>query len=64
MDNIAIDLGADTSVAPGSPAVLIGGQGEERILAEETACRLQTINYEVTCGISPRVPRVWAGGSG
>ena len=46
------------SVEPGSPAVLIGPQGEERILCEEVARRLETINYEITCGISPRVPRV------
>ena len=37
--------------------MLIGRQGDERILAEEVARRLETINYEVTCGISQRVPR-------
>jgi alanine racemase len=58
MDNVTIDLGADTGVEPGSPAVLIGAQDEERILCEEVARRLDTINYEVTCGISSRVPRV------
>jgi alanine racemase len=57
MDNITIDLGPDPSVAPGDEAVLIGAQGDERILCEELAQRLDTINYEVTCGISPRVPR-------
>ncbi len=57
MDNITIDLGPDTDVEPGEPAVLIGRQGEEQILAEELAERLGTINYEVTCGISTRVPR-------
>ena len=57
MDNITIDLGPDTTVEPGAPAVLIGAQGSERILAEELAERLETINYEVTCGISARVPR-------
>jgi alanine racemase len=57
MDNITIDLGSETDVAPGAPAVLIGSQGSERILAEELATRLDTINYEVTCGISQRVPR-------
>jgi alanine racemase len=57
MDNITIDLGPDTEVEPGAPAVLIGPQGSDRILAEEVAARLQTINYEVTCGISQRVPR-------
>jgi alanine racemase len=57
MDNVTIDLGAETGVEPGDEAVLIGEQGEEAILAEEVAGRLGTINYEVTCGISARVPR-------
>jgi alanine racemase len=58
MDNITIDLGPETDVVPGDEAVLIGRQGEEEIRAEELAARLETINYEVTCAISPRVPRV------
>jgi alanine racemase len=57
MDNVTIDLGPDPDVEPGDEAVLIGSQGEEAIRAEELAARLATINYEVTCGISPRVPR-------
>jgi alanine racemase len=57
MDNVTIDLGPDADVEPGAEAVLIGSQGGERILAEEVARRLGTINYEVTCGISSRVPR-------
>jgi alanine racemase len=57
MDNITIDLGAGTVVVPGDEAVLIGSQGEDAIRAEELAARLDTINYEVTCGISARVPR-------
>jgi alanine racemase len=61
MDNITIDLGPETEVEPGAEAVLIGAQGDERILAEELARRLRTINYEITCGISPRVPRELAG---
>jgi alanine racemase len=57
MDNVTVDLGAETDVEPGDEAVLIGAQGGESILAEEVAHRLDTINYEVTCGISARVPR-------
>jgi alanine racemase len=57
MDNITIDLGPKTDIDPGAPAVLIGSQGPETILAEELAERLDTINYEITCGISARVPR-------
>jgi alanine racemase len=55
MDNITVDLGPDTDVRIGDEAVLIGSQDEERILAEEVAARLGTINYEVTCGIGRRV---------
>jgi alanine racemase len=57
MDNVTVDLGAETEIEPGDEAVLIGSQGEESIRAEEVAERLGTINYEVTCGISARVPR-------
>lgn len=57
MDNITVDLGPDSEVAPGEEAVLIGPQGDDAISAEEVATRLGTINYEVTCGISARVPR-------
>jgi alanine racemase len=55
MDNITVAVGEDVQV--GDEVVLIGEQGGERVLAEEWATRLQTINYEVTCGISARVPR-------
>ena len=57
MDNLTIDLGREPDVVPGDPAVLIGAQGGDRILAEELARRLATINYEITSAISPRVPR-------
>jgi alanine racemase len=57
MDNLTLDLGPETEVEPGDEAVLIGAQGDDAILAEEIASRLGTINYEVTCGISARVPR-------
>jgi alanine racemase len=60
MDNITIELGADESARrlQGALATLIGAQGEERITAEDVARRLGTINYEVTCGLTSRVPRV------
>jgi alanine racemase len=57
MDNVTVDLGPETDVEPGDEAVLIGSQAGEAIRAEEVAARLGTINYEVTCGISSRVPR-------
>jgi alanine racemase len=57
MDNVTLDLGPNPDVEPGDEAVLIGAQGEERILCEEVARRIATINYEVTTGIGPRVER-------
>jgi alanine racemase len=57
MDNVTVSLGPDTDVEVGDEVVLIGAQGEERILAEEVARRLDTINYEVTCALTPRVRR-------
>jgi alanine racemase len=56
MDNITVDLG-DSPVERGAEAVLIGARGGERILAEDLARALGTINYEITCGLSARVPR-------
>jgi alanine racemase len=57
MDNVTAALGSDTDVEVGDEVVLIGAQGEERILAEEVARRLDTINYEITCALTPRVRR-------
>jgi alanine racemase len=58
MDNIAADLGPEEpAVAVGAPAVLIGRSGAERQTVEDIAHRLDTINHEVLCGISARVPR-------
>ena len=49
--------GPETDVEPGAPAVLIGAQGDDGSCARRWPRRLGTINYEITCGISPRVPR-------
>lgn len=57
MDNVTIDLGRGSGVAVGAVVTLLGADGEERISAEEVAARQGTINYEVTCAVSPRVPR-------
>jgi alanine racemase len=61
MDNVAVDLGPDPAVLAlcGAEAVLIGPSGPERITAEELARRIDTINYEITCGLSARVERAY-----
>jgi alanine racemase len=57
MDNVTVDLGPDPEPEVGDEVVLLGAQGDERILAEEVARRMGTINYEITTGLLPRVPR-------
>jgi alanine racemase len=60
MDNVTVDLGPSAhapDVGVGSRAILIGRSGDERQTVEDMANRLGTINHEVLCGISARVPR-------
>jgi alanine racemase len=61
MDNITVELADDGAAEDlrGARAVLIGEQDGERITAEDLARRLQTINYEITCALTPRVPRAY-----
>jgi alanine racemase len=61
MDSITVDLGLDRDPerSRGERAVLIGIQGSERITAEEVARRLETINYEISCALTSRVPRIY-----
>jgi len=56
MDQLMVDCG-DDPVAVGDEVVLIGRQGDQVVSAQEWADRLDTIAYEIVCGIGPRVPR-------
>ena len=58
MDQLMVDVG-DLEVDIGDRVVLIGEQGAECITADEWAERLDTIAYEIVCGIGPRVPRFY-----
>lgn len=58
MDQIMVDLGDMADVKVGEEVVLLGKQGSEEISIYEWCERLETIPYEVTCGISKRVRRV------
>jgi alanine racemase len=60
MDQLMVDCGND-DVARGDEVVLIGEQQGEHITADDWADRLDTISYEILCGIGPRVPRVHVG---
>lgn len=62
MDQLMIDCG-DDAVAMGDDVVLLGRQGDERVTPEEWAARLDTIGYEIVCGVGGRVPRTYVGGA-
>jgi alanine racemase len=61
MDNITADLGPlrDPAVEIGSRVTVIGVDPPHEQTAEQLARRVGTINYEILCGISARVPRLY-----
>jgi alanine racemase len=61
MDWTIIDVTEIKDVKVGDNVIVIGKQSESLILAEDLSRELGTISYEITCGISRRVPRVFVG---
>jgi alanine racemase len=59
MDMTMLDVTDVPGVSEGDDVVLIGTQRNERITADDIAATTGTISYEVLCGISGRVPRVY-----
>jgi len=67
MDTCMVDItdekiiGSDehSYIDVGDEVILFGSNGEEKIAVEELALLMNTINYEVTCLIGRRVPRVY-----
>lgn len=59
MDLLTIDVTDIPDAALGDEVVLLGRQGDEEVSAEEIAAKTGTISYEVFCGVSARVPRVY-----
>ncbi len=61
MDMSMVDVSAVDGVRLGDEVVLLGAQGGARITADELAAWAGTITWEIFCGISKRVPRVYVG---
>lgn len=59
MDQTIVDVSDIENVKIGDDAVIIGKSGTEEITAEEIAEIAGMINYEIVCGISKRVPRIY-----
>lgn len=62
MDMVMVDVTEIKGVSLGDDVVLMGSQGKKHITAEEIAEKIGTISYEVLCGISSRVPRIYLKG--
>ena len=59
MDQLVLDVSHAGNVREGDIVTLIGRDGNEEITADELASLYGTIGYEVVCGISKRVPRIY-----
>lgn len=59
MDQLMIDVSCVPDAASGDIVTLIGRDGDDCITADELASIYGTIGYEVVCGISKRVPRIY-----
>jgi alanine racemase len=57
MDQCMVKL--PTRISVGEKVMLIGKQGDDEITLDDWARKLDTINYEVPCIITSRVPRIY-----
>jgi alanine racemase len=61
MDHLMVNLGMNHQVSVGDEVTLIGVDGSETVSCWELAEKIGTIPYEITCLITPRVPRITEG---
>jgi alanine racemase len=59
MDLTTIDLTHTTALAPGDSVTLLGTEGDAHLDAQQIARVAGTISYNILCGISARVRRVY-----
>jgi alanine racemase len=59
MDRIMIDVGLSAKIKTGDKVILLGSQKNKKIDAWDWSRLINTIPYEITCGISKRVPRIY-----
>lgn len=59
MDLLMVDVTDIKEVVEGDRVTLIGSDGDATITVEDLATLTGTINYEIVCNISKRVPRVY-----
>ncbi len=60
MDQCMLQLDDVPEARIGDEIVLIGRQGDASISAEEVGSAWGTVNYDVVCGLTARVPRIYS----
>ena len=63
MDQLMVDATHLKNINLGDEVILFGKSGNNKVTVEETAEIMGTINYEVMCGLSRRVPGVYIHGA-
>jgi len=59
MDMLMVDLTEHAQASVGDVVTLIGQDGAEHVGVDDVAGWAGTVNYEILCGISKRVPRIY-----
>jgi alanine racemase len=59
MDLTTIDISAVPHLRPGDPVTILGREGDASLDAQQIARTAGTISYNVLCGISARVKRIY-----
>jgi len=59
MDQTMVDVTGIQGVKLGDTVTILGKDGEQAIDAAQMAASIGTISYEILCGISKRVPRIY-----
>lgn len=59
MDQLMLDVSDSPEVCAGDIVTVFGRDGEAAVPVEELAGQVGTINYELVCGVTKRVPRVY-----
>jgi alanine racemase len=59
MDQIMVDIGQEGTAYNGDDVLVFGEDGADKLSLGELAQKIGTIPYEILCGISSRVPRIY-----
>ncbi len=59
MDMCMVDITHLEACNTGDVVTIIGSDGQQTVSADELAEKQGSINYEITCDVAPRVPRVY-----